>query len=507
LQVQQTEAQGMTYVIGIDGGTESLRAHVFDLSGRSRGVGKGAYATAFPQPGQAEQNPDDWWHAAGAAVREAMAVAGVTPDRVSGLACDTTSCTVVALDAEGRPLRPCLLWMDVRAHHEAAEVAACGDPALRLNGGGAGPVSPEWMIPKALWLKRHQPDLWARAAMVGEYQDFLTLRLTGRWVASLNNVTMRWHYQTDHGGWPLSMLDRLGLSDLKDRWPSEIVAPGQVIGPLTEAAARHLGLRAGLPVVQGGADAFIGMIGLGVTRPGDLALITGSSHLQLGVAERPVHAPGIWGTYMDCVYPGLPIIEGGQTSTGSVIAWFKRNFAEHLDFDTLNTQAAALPPGAEGLLAVDHFQGNRTPHTDALARGAITGLSLKHTPAHVYRALVESVCFGTRAIVEAFGSAFTARRIVVAGGATRSPFWLQVHADTLGLALELTEEPEAPALGSAILAAVGAGHFPTIDAACAAMVRTARRVEPDMRAHAAYGPIYDRYRAAYAALKPLRAPE
>ena len=497
----------MAYVIGIDGGTESLRAHVFDLSGRSRGVGKCAYATQFPEPGQAEQNPDDWWHAAGVAVHEAMAAAGIGADQIDAVACDTTSCTVVALDASGVPLRPCLLWMDVRAHREAADVAACGDAALRLNGNGAGPVSPEWMLPKALWIKRHQPQIWDRAAMVGEYQDFLTLRLTGRWVGSLNNATMRWHYQTEHGGWPLSMLERLSLSDLMDRWPQDLVAPGQQIGPLTNDAAAHLGLRAGTPVVQGGADAFIGMIGLGVTQPGDLALITGSSHLQLGVAARTVHAPGVWGTYMDCVYPGRPIIEGGQTSTGSVIAWFKRNFADHIDFDTLNAQATALPPGAEGLLAVDHFQGNRTPHTDALARGAITGLTLKHTPAHVYRALVESVCFGTRAIVDAFGDAFSARRIVIAGGATRSAFWMQVHADTLGLALELTEETEACALGSAILAAHGAGHFPTIDAACAAMVRTARRIEPDLAAHAAYAPVYARYLAAYSALKPLRAVE
>jgi len=497
----------MAYVIGIDGGTESLRAHVFDLAGRSRGVGKGAYATTFPEPGRAEQNPDDWWHAAGVAVREALAISGVALDQISAIACDTTSCTVVAMDSEGRPLRPCLLWMDVRAHREATEVAECGDPALRLNGGGAGPVSPEWMIPKALWLKRHQPEIWDRAAMVGEYQDYLTLRMTGRWAASLNTITMRWHYQTQAGGWPLSMLARLDLSDLAARWPSEIVAPGQVIGPLTPEAALHLGLNAGTPVVQGGADAFIGMIGLGVTQPGDLAMITGSSHLHLGVADHMVHAAGIWGTYMDCVYPGRPIIEGGQTSTGSVIAWFKRNFAEHLDFDKLNAQAAALPPGAEGLLCVDHFQGNRTPHTDPLARGAIIGLSLKHTPAHIYRALIESICFGTRAIVETFGTAFTARRIVVAGGATRAPFWLQLHADTLGLPIELTEETEACALGSAILAAHGAGHFPTIDAACAAMVRTARRIEPVMATHAAYAPIYARYCAAYPALKPLREAE
>ena len=494
----------VTHVIGIDGGTEGLRAHVFDLSGRSRGVGKCAYATAFPEPGQAEQVPEDWWHACGVAVRDAMAAAQVEPRQILALCADTTSCTVVALDAKGRSLRPALLWMDVRAHREAAEVAACGDPALRLNGAGAGPVSPEWMIPKALWLARHQPEVFAGAAMVGEYQDYLNLALTGRWVASLNNVTMRWHFQTDHGGWPVTMLDRLGLSALRDRWPSRVVAPGQVIGPLTSDAAVHLGLLAGTPVVQGGADAFIGMIGLGVTQPGEMAMITGSSHLHLGVASRTVHAPGVWGTYMDCVYPGRPIIEGGQTSTGSVIAWFKRHFAEHIDFDTLNAQAAALPPGAEGLLVQDHFQGNRTPHTDALSRGAITGLTLKHTPAHVYRALIEGVCFGTRLIVETFGNAFDARRIVVAGGATRSDFWMQVHADTLGLPLEVTEETEACVLGSAILAATGAGVFASIDDGCAAMVRVARTIQPDRAAHAAYAPIHARYRAAYGALKPLR---
>jgi ribulokinase len=495
----------MAYVIGVDGGTESIRAQVFDLEGRSLGAHAAPYETRFPRPAWAEQDPEAWWRAMGAAVRGAVADAGVAADRIEALACDTTSCTVVALDAAGAPLRPCLLWMDVRAHEEAREIAATGDPALRLNGGGAGPVSPEWMLPKALWLKRHDPETWARAARIGEYQDFLTWRLTGRWCASLTNLTMRWHYQTGHGGWPDGLLRALGLEELRDRWPAEIASPGEVLGPLTGEAAAHLGLPARVRVVQGGADAFIGMVGLGVTRPGDLALVTGSSHLQLGIAARETHAPGVWGSYADCVYPGRHVIEGGQTSTGSVIAWFKRHLAPQTGYDALNAAAAALPPGAEGLLAVDHFQGNRTPHTDALARGAITGLTLGHEPAHLYRALIEGVCLGTRAIVESFGAAFEARRIVVAGGATNAPFWLQVHADTLGLALEIPEQPQAPALGSAILAATGAGRFATIDEGCAAMVRVARTVEPDMGAHAAYAPIHARYLAAYEALAPLRA--
>lgn len=494
----------MACVIGIDGGTEGCRAHVFDLAGRPLGVASAAYGTDFPAPGRAEQDPEDWWRAMGEAVRGAIGAAGVEPAEVAGLACDTTSCTVVAMDGAGRALRPALLWMDVRAHEEAAELVRTGDGALRVNGAGAGPVSPEWMIPKALWIARHEPHVWRQAERVGEYQDFLTYRLTGRWAASLNNLTMRWHYQTDHGGWPEALLAGVGIPELRARWPGEIVAPGGVLGGLTREAAAHLGLRQGTPVAQGGADAFIAMIGLGVTEPGDLALITGSSHLQLGVTDREVHAQGVWGTYRDCVYPGKYVIEGGQTSTGSVIAWFKRHLAEGLSYEALNAAAADLPVGAEGLVAVDHFQGNRTPHTDALARGAITGLSLKHTAAHVYRALIEAVCLGTRSIVDSFGDAFAPRRIVVCGGTTRSPFWLQVHADTLGLPLELPEVTEAAALGSAICAAVGVGRFGSIEEGAQAMVRIERSIEPDRARHEAFGPVYDRYRAAYGALKPLR---
>jgi ribulose kinase len=360
------------------------------------------------------------------------------------------------------------------------------------------------MLPKALWLARHEPQVWDRAEKMGEYQDFLTFRLTGRWVASLNNRTMRWHHQTDHGGAPRTLLARVGIPELESKWPEGHVAPGEPIGGLTRGASAHLGLREGTPVVQGGADAFIAMVGLDVTEPGDLALITGSSHLQLGVTDREVHAKGIWGTYKDCVYPGRYVIEGGQTSTGSVIAWFKRHFAEAMSYEALNAAAADLPPGAEGLLAVDHFQGNRTPHTDALARGAITGLTLKHTPAHVYRALIEGVCLGTRHIVESFGGAFDPRRIVVCGGTTRSPFWLQVHADTLGLPLELPKVPEAAALGSAVCAAVGTGHHASLVDGARAMVRIERTIEPNPVAHEAYAALYARYKAAYEALKPLR---
>ncbi|MBV8586446.1 MAG: carbohydrate kinase [Verrucomicrobia bacterium] len=495
----------MNYLIGVDGGTESLRAFVFDLDGVPRGSHATAYKTDFPEPSWAEQDPEDWWQALGASVKGALAKANVAAQDVIALCVDTTCCSVVTLDRDGRPLRPAMIWMDVRSARQADAVAATKDPALRVNGAGSGPVSAEWLIPKSLWIKEHQRELFDRAEKIGEYQDYLNLRLTGRWVGSLNNMSIRWHYQTDCGGRPVSLLKTLVLEELLDKWPREVIAPGDVIGPLTRSAAEHLGLKADIPVVQGGADAFIGMIGLGVTEPGELALITGSSHLHLGVAASPVHKPGVWGTYMDAVYPHKAIIEGGQTSTGSVIAWFKRHFAPDTSFDELNEAAGALEPGAEGLVVLDHFQGNRTPYTDAASRGAITGLTLKHTPAHVFRAMIESICLGTRLIIDSFGEAFSAKRIVVAGGASNSRLWLQIHADTIGAPLELTEVPDAPALGCAILAACGAGRFATIEEGCKAMVRRRAMIEPDGRRTQLYErEIYPRYVALYGALKSVR---
>jgi ribulokinase len=495
----------MHYVIGVDGGSESLRAFVFDLEGDPRGSHATAYKTDFPQPSWAEQNPEDWWQALSASVKAALAQAKVAAEEVIALCVDTTCCSVVTLDRDGRPLRPAMIWMDVRSARQADAIAATKDPALRVNGAGAGPVSAEWMIPKSLWIKENQREFFDRAEKIGEFEDYLNLRLTGRWVGSLNNMSVRWHYQSDHGGRPVTLLRTLGLEDLLDKWPKEVIAPGNVIGPLTSTAAEHLGLKAGTPVVQGGADAFIGMVGLGVTEPGEMAMITGSSHLHLGVAVKPVHKPGVWGTYMDAVYPGKAIIEGGQTSTGSVVAWFKRNFARDTSYDELNEAAGALEPGAEGLVVLDHFQGNRTPYTDAASRGAITGLTLKHTPVHVFRAMIEGICLGTRLIIDSFGEAFSAKRIVAAGGPTNSRLWLQIHADTIGVPLELTEAPNAPALGCGILAAYGTGRFRTIEEGCKAMVRRKTIVEPDPKRTQLYErEVYPRYRALYGALKAVR---
>jgi ribulose kinase len=395
--------------------------------------------------------------------------------------------------------------MDVRSALQTAKIVATEDEALRVNGDGHGPVSAEWMIPKALWIAENEPDIFARAAVVCEYQDYLNFHLTGRWVASINNASIRWHFDRSRGGVPENLLEKLGLADLASKWPEDVLGLGDVVGGLTAPAAEHLGLPRDLPVVQGGADAFIGMLGLGVVRPGSLAFITGSSHLQLGLSDTRFHAPGVWGTYGEALLPGLHVVEGGQTSTGSVVNWLKTLYGVS-NYEELNREAALLPPGSEGLIIQEHFQGNRTPHTDPHSRGAIHGLTLKHGRAHLFRAAIEGIAFGSELILETMRntSGFEAQRIVVAGGATRSDLWLQIHADVSNLPLTLTEVADAPLLGCAILAAVGAGLDADVQTAADRMVKVRRVVEPDATVHAAYLPFYDSYKKTYATMRTLR---
>ncbi len=493
----------MAYFLTADGGTESLRVRVYDLRGDCIASSAVPYQTTFSAGARAEQDPADWWTNFVKASQGAIRKARIDPDQIEAIACATTCCSVVALDENGDALRPALIWMDVRANAEADAVLATGDPALMLNGAGLGPVSAEWMLPKALWLKRNEPELFDRAFRICEYQDFLTFKLTGEWAASLNNIGLRWHYRNDAGGWPVSLLKSLGLEALLEKWPARVVAPGQVIGTLTGPAAAELGLSRSVKVVQGGADAPIGMIGLGVSRPGQLALITGSSHLQFGVTDAPLSAPGIWGAYGDIVYPGRFVVEGGQTSTGSIINWLGR-LTGGLDFDALNQQAAGLQPGCDGLIIQDHFQGNRTPYTDPLSRGAIVGLTLAHEKYHIFRAIMEGIGFGTRAVLDAFGRAgYTSKEITVGGGASGSDLWMQIHADTAGLPVRIPASPESPSMGSAILAAYGAGYFDSIDDGIAAMVHPGRTIEPIQSNIVKYEEIYQRYLALYPAAKTV----
>jgi FGGY-family pentulose kinase len=512
--MSEAQAGNGPFLIGIDGGTEGLRVGVFDTDGRALAFAATPYGLSHPRPGWAEQDPEEWWSALVKSVRGATEKAGVGADDIAGISLDCTTCTVVALDDQGRHLRPAIMWMDVRASEQARAIGESSHPARKYNGGGKGPVSAEWYPSKALWLKQHEPENYERARYLVEYTDWLNWRLTGRWTANINTASIRAYYDRGEDGWPTGFYEEIGLGEVLDKLPSEVVDLGEPGGELAEGPAGELGLKPGTPVAQGGADAFVAQIGLGVVQPGKMALITGSSHVLVGQSGHATSGEGFFGAYTDAVVPGQYTVEGGQVSTGSVLKWFKDNFcgdvvreaeAKGIDpYDLLNERSSKLPVGSDGLIVNEYWQGNRTPYTDPDARGIMWGLSLHHGPAHIYKAILEGVCYGTEHILRHMRAAgVEVRELVAAGGATNSRDWMQMHADVTGVPITLTEVGDAPVLGCAILAAAGAGIYPSVREAAEAMVHETDVLEPDQERHDEYQFFVDAYAETYPRMRDL----
>ena len=507
------QAEGMAddaYVMGIDFGTGGVRVGVFDADGAPHGFSAVEFETDHPRPGRAEQDPGEWWSALVGAVRGVLDDSGVRPEQIAGISTDATASTVVALDADGNHLRPAIMWMDVRADGQAARVTETGDPALKYN--GHGDVSAEFGLPKALWIRDEEPEVFERTAHITECGDWATHRLTGEWTGSINMASAKFYFDRDEGGWPESLYAALDADDVLERLPQDVSDLGAVVGGLRRDVAEELGLRPDTPVAVGAVDAYAGALGLGVVEPGAVALITGSSHVFIAQSVEPVHGPGFWGAYTDAMIPGQYTVEAGQASTGSVVKWFKRHFAGEAAaeaekrgvdvYDVLGEWAAEVPVGSDGLIVLDHFQGNRSPHTDPLARGVLSGLSLSHGPGHVYRAIIEGVCYGTEDILRTLREhGFEPTHHVVSGGPAASDLWMQMHADVSNVPISFTKVGEGPVLGAAMIAAVGAGIHADLPAAAKAMVHTERTIEPDAARHEEYRFWVDRYQDLYAATK------
>ena len=497
--------------LGIDVGTQSLRAGVYDERGTCLGYATSPLETKHPHPAWAEQEAGPWWTGACQSVPKALAKASAKADQIAAIGLDCTACTVIACLADGTPVRPALLWMDQRSFQEAADINATGDAILRYV---SGVVSPEWMLPKALWLKRREPASYRRALYIVECTDWMMHQLTGEWSLSLNNVTVKWNYARTEGGWSSALLNQVGLEDLIDKWPKPIIPLGKGEAKLSSAAAQALGLRQGTPVAQGGIDAYLGMLGMGAVGPGDLALVMGSSTCHMAMSATPLLGSGMLGCYPDAVVEGLYTMEGGQTATGSIVNWYRQHFAgaEALEaeragknvYEVLDSKAAMVPPGCEGLICLDYWQGNRCPRKDPLARGVFSGLTLSHGPGHLFRSIYEGTALGCRHILEDLAEhGFQLRRLFAGGGGARSALWLQIHADVLGIPLLLPRDSEACCLGSALVAAVHAGRYASLNEAAAAMVSIQSTIDPDRRNKSRYDEIYGRYLATYPALAKL----
>lgn len=497
-------------LLGIDVGTQSVRVGICDTRGRLLASVSRPYATSYPEPGWAEQDPLDWWTGICGATRDCLQKAGVDGRSIEGISFDATSSTVLLVERDGRPLGPAILWMDQRAADQVQEIARTRHPILKYSG---GQDSAEWMVPKALWLKKHRPGPYRRAYRLLEATDWIAYMLSGEWTASRCNATCKWNYASVDGGWPEDFFAALGAPELPSKWPEKVVPLGQRIGSLTREAAEAMGLPPGIPIGEGGIDAHVGLLGLNALESSKMGLIMGSSNVMFVLADRPVFSPSLWGPYPEPILPGKWLMEAGQSSSGAIINWLVENALAATGMagagkDSLlarfEEEIQGIPPGSGGLVMLDYWQGNRTPRRDPRAKGVVFGLTLGHDYRHLVRSAYEGIAFGTRHIIETLRAAgIDVRRAAAGGGGTRSRVWLQLTADVCDLPITVPKHADAcGVLGSAICAACGAGIFRSLSEAAENMVSEERLIEPRGSAEQ-LEKNYRAYLELYEATRPL----
>lgn len=495
------------YFMGVDTGTQSVRVVVTDISGNIVACDEEEYETFYPKPGWAEQKPSDWWEAFNRAVEK------VTKNLSMGLRysikaisfCSTSS-TVLAVDKDGKPMMDAIMWMDNRAVKEMEKINATGHHVLEYCG---GEDSVEWMIPKVLWIKNNMPEVYENCYKIIEQLDWMNYMLCGKFATSICQAACKWNYVSCEGGWNRDFFEQIGFAEYEDKLVTDVYPLGTVLGKVNKEFVEKYDLNPDMVVVQGGIDAHIGMLGMGVAKPGKMAMIMGTSFVQLAFADgnEKLELEGIWGPYNEPVIPNAWLLEGGQISAGSIVKWFLREFDlnEMEDpYSFMNQQVEKIAPGADGLVALDFFQGNRTPYKDPNAKGVIYGLTLSHTRAHIYRALLESVALGTRNIIENFEKQGCPVDMVVGcGGVTKDKTWMQIIADATGKPIIVTQDPSAGALGCSIVAAVGSHAYDSFDEATKGMVKEAYTVEPNLEVYDQYQSVFDDYVELYNSLKDM----
>ena len=496
-----------TYVLGIDVGTGGTRALVVDAQG---GIVSSATADhvpfASPQTGWAEQHPDDWWRATQAAVRQALQTTrSLRGEQIACVGFSGQMHGAVMLDAAGAVVRPALIWCDVRTQKQCDDLnARIG--AERLIQLTCNPALTNFTLTKLLWVRENEPENWARVRYVLLPKDYVRFRLTGERAIDVADASGTLMLDVAQRRWSSQVLQAAEID--ASLLPALCESP-DVCGKVSAQAAAATGLAAGTPVVAGAGDQAAGATGMGIVAPGAVSATIGTSGVVFAATDRPALDPrGRLHTFCHAI-PGRWHVMGVTQAAGLSLRWFRDQLggpvtAGRDPYDQFTAEAATVPAGSNGLLWAPYLMGERTPHLDANARGALVGLTASHTRAHVIRAILEGVAFSLQDTFTIFREMnVPVERIRLGGGGARSPLWRQIQADVYGHEVEIVEAEEGAAYGAAILAGVGARIWTSVDAACDAVVRVAQRVQPIAANVAAMQAGYSAYRRIYPAMKSI----
>lgn len=491
----------MPYLLGIDVSTTATKALLIDDAGRVVAVASSGYEFDAPRPLWSEQEPALWWEGAQRSIRQVLADAGITGGEVTAVGLTGQMHGLVLLDDEGHVLRPAILWNDQRTHAEcdALREALGRERLIELTGNDA---LTGFTLPKLLWVKQHEPEYFARVRHVLLPKDFLRFRLTGTYATDRAGAGGTLLLDLRTRDWSPEVAEAAGIP--MDWLPPTHEGP-EITGHVSATAARLTGLREGTPVVAGGGDQAAGAVGMGAVRAGVVAITLGTSGVVFASTDSPsVEAQGRLHAFPHAV-PGRWHLMGVTLSAAGSLRWYRDTFAADVSYETLFAEAAEVPPGSDGLLFLPYLTGERTPYPDPHARGAFVGLTVRHTRAHLTRAVLEGVAFSLRDVLNLLDEAGldAPAEIRVSGGGARSPLWRQILADVLGVDLVTVGTTEGAAFGAALLAGTGVGVWPSVDAATDATVTTADRTEPDLDDAGAYGSFYKTYRDLYPALRDI----
>ncbi|MGK7244597.1 FGGY-family carbohydrate kinase [Buttiauxella agrestis] len=509
--------------VGVDVGSASVRAGIYTMEGTRLAFSVRPIQQFHYQTNRVEQSSSDIWQQVCTTVREAISLAGVQPQQVVSIGFDAT-CSLVAVGERGQPVavgeegdadHDIVMWMDHRAGEETQRINATNDSALQYVG---GQVSIEMELPKILWLKNHFPERYASIWRFFDLADYLVWRATGVDAAGVCTLTCKWNYLAHEERFSQSLLESVELADLVNKIPPSIIQVGQPVGTLRTDVAAQLGLTPDVVVASGLIDAHAGGLALVAAAPeANLAIISGTSNCHMIVSKEAKSVPGVWGPYFAAMYPGWWLNEGGQSAAGALVDWALmqsdawpalKNEADALGcsvYQILNQWVAQLEscekyPTSQLHILADHH-GNRSPQSDANARGMIAGLTLEKGQsqlARLYLATLQAIAYGTRHIIDTMEhNGQRIDSITLCGGASKNPLWLREYANVTGRAIHLVEEEDAVTLGAALNGAVACKAFSSFSTAAGAMVRRDKTIEPDATHRAFHDAKYQVYLQMY----------